>query len=112
MARRGRTEPRRMAEASRQMVWLGALVLAVLATWAYSNSFAGVFVLDDGASIVDNPHVRTLWPLTTAMSAPPGVTVSGRPVGSLTLAVSHALSPDDTRGYHLLNLIIHAFAAL
>ena len=103
--------------------------------WAYANSFSGAFVFDDTPAIVENPHIRSLWPLTHAMSAPPQVTVSGRPVAALTFAVNYALAPGDVRdvmtpapggapfgvdarfrrnlwGYHALNLIIHLAAGL
>jgi len=114
---------------------LVAIVLLAVATWAYSTSFAGVFVMDDKFGIADNPNIKTLWPLTTAMSAPPEMPVSGRPVASLTLAINYALAPADVRdvlspggpsappevrerllrnvwGYHLFNLILHWLAAL
>ena len=34
------------------------MLLAVAAGVAYSNSFAGAFVLDDEPAIVENPHLR------------------------------------------------------
>jgi Flp pilus assembly protein TadD len=109
--------------------------LAAAGAVAYSTSFAGVFVFDDKPAIVNNPNIKTLWPLTTAMSAPPEVAVSGRPVASLTLALNYALAPADVRdvlapggltaspttadrflrnvwGYHLFNLMLHVCAAL
>lgn len=112
-----------------------ALILAVSATAAYSTSFAGVFVMDDKFAIADNPNMKTLWPLTTSMSAPAESPVSARPVASLTLAINYALAPADVRdvlspgspsapaqlrerflrnvwGYHLFNLIVHVLAGL
>lgn len=112
-----------------------AIVLAVVAGWTYSTSFQGVFVLDDKFGIADNPNVKSLWPLTRAMSAPPELPVSGRPTASLTLAINYALAPADARdvmspggpgappdiaerflrnvwGYHFLNLTAHVLAAL
>ena len=87
------------------------LVLAAVA--AYHNSFAGPFVFDDGPSIIDNPTIRHLWPLWAAMSPPPGgLTVSGRPVLNLTLAVNYALGGTSVWGYHALNLLIHILAGL
>ncbi len=91
--------------------------------------------MDDKFAIADNPNIKTLWPLTTAMSAPPEMPVSGRPVASLTLAINYALAPDDVRdvlspggpsapadvrerflrnvwGYHFFNLVLHVLAAL
>jgi tetratricopeptide (TPR) repeat protein len=54
-----------------------------------------VFVFDDTPAIVDNPHIRTLWPLTRSMSAPPEVTVAGRPIAAFTLAVNFAFAALD-----------------
>ena len=68
-------------------IWLAAVLILTAGIWAYGNSFSGAFVFDDTPAIVENPHIRSLWPLTYAMSAPPQVTVSGRPVAALTFAV-------------------------
>ena len=59
----------------------GIIVLAALAV--YWNSFDGVFVLDDHQAIRNNRHIRTLWPLSEAISLPmwdTGPVVDGRPV--------------------------------
>jgi Flp pilus assembly protein TadD len=110
-------------------------VLVAAADLAYSTSFAGVFVFDDRFAIVENPNIRTLWPLTVSMSAPPENPVAARPVASLTLAVNYALAPADVRdvmapggrgappdtterflrnvwGYHFANVALHVLAAL
>ncbi len=112
-----------------------ALLLLAAGGWAYSSSFAGVLVFDDVASISSNPHIRSLWPLTKAASAPRDTTVAGRPVAALTLALNYALAPADARnalttpgpgsspedrdaflrnirGYHALNLAVHLLAGL
>src|SRR4051794_21099084 len=79
-------------------VFVVSLLFAATAAWAYSTSFAGVFVMDDKFAIADNPNIKSLWPLTAAMSAPAESPVSGRPVASLTLAINYALAPADVRG--------------
>ena len=112
-----------------------AVCLIIAATSiAYSNSFAGVFVLDDEPAIVENSYIRHLWPLTSAIQSPPGTTLSGRPAVALSFALNYALAPTDARdtfrlpanapsiqyerlrrnlwGYHALNLLIHIAAAL
>jgi protein O-mannosyl-transferase len=112
-----------------------ALTLAAAAGWAYSTSFAAVFVFDDKPTIVNNPHIKTLWPLMTSMSAPAEAPVSARPIAALTLALNYALAPPEARdvmrpagphaspgttelflrnvwGYHALNLLLHVLAGL
>jgi tetratricopeptide (TPR) repeat protein len=79
---------------------------------AYANSFDGIFVFDDEPAIEHNQNLRTLWPLTTAMSAPPDTTLSGRPVATLSFAIDHALAGGSPEGYHATNLVIHLAAAL
>jgi len=110
------------------------LLLTGVATWAYSTSFAGVFVFDDKFGIVQNPNITALWPLTRSMWAPPELPVTARPVASLSLALNHAMASPDVRdvmapgrpgdpadvsarflrnvwGYHFLNLLLHVLAA-
>ena len=95
-------------------LWLPVLAIVVAALWAYAPSFAGAFVFDDGLSIVNNPHVRSLWPVTFAMTAPPEAPTSGRPITALSFAVSHALASDPRSAwsFHAGNFAIHLGAAL
>ena len=93
------------------MLAAAALIL-IAGLAAYSNSFAGIFVFDDEPAIAQNPHLETLWPLTTSTSAPEGTTLSGRPVAAFTFAVDRALSGGSLAGYHASNLVIHLLAAL
>lgn len=89
-----------------------ALLILSAGVWAYSNSFSGVFVLDDVRAIVRNETIRSLTPIERPLSPPPMSTVSGRPLANLTFAVSYATSQLNVRGYHLLNLVIHLACAL
>ena len=55
---------------NRGALW-GAIVLIVLAVLAaYRNSFSGPFIFDDIASIVDNPTIRRLWPVSVQLWPP------------------------------------------
>ncbi|MGA2605015.1 MAG: hypothetical protein ABSG14_12375, partial [Verrucomicrobiia bacterium] len=56
------------------------LLVIAAGLWAYHNSFQGPFIFDDVTSIPGNPHIRHLWPIREAMSAPPYSAVNGRPV--------------------------------
>jgi tetratricopeptide (TPR) repeat protein len=92
---------------------LPPLLLALAGTAAYLNSFRVPFIFDDRSNILDNPHLRALWPLSETLRPPiPRCTVDGRPLISLTLALNYAAGGLDPRGYHLVNLIIHLAAGL
>jgi len=96
-------------------IWLCAGIIIIVGIAAYLNSFDGVFLYDDTKSIVENPHIRSLWPLSEAMSFPlaeSGATVSGRPILSLSFAINYALFGKEPWGYHLVNLAIHICAGL
>lgn len=117
--------------------FLAAAVIIIAGALAYANSFTGVFVFDDRPSIVTNASAHTPSPWSSpieAMKAPRNITLSGRPVSSLTFALNYALAPIDARntfdppapgslnsivdfqrnvwGYHATNLAIHLLAAL
>ena len=100
--------------------WLarGGITLAgaviVLAVWAvYANSLSAPFVFDDFLGITQNPTIRHLSNLGDVLSSPPyAMGAAGRPVVSLSLAVNYALGGYEVRGYHVMNTLIHALAAL
>ena len=103
-----------VSSADRRTGWVvgWSIALAVLA--AYTNSLGGPFVFDDVPSILDNPTIRQLWPLSVPLSPPAefGLTVGNRPLLNLTLALNFAVGGFDPRGYHLVNVAIHLAAAL
>lgn len=90
---------------------LAAVVIVGVAVLAYLNSFGGPFVLDDVESIAENPTIRHL---STALMPPAGsgMTVGGRPIVNLTLALNYALGGESVAGYHVFNLLIHVGTAL
>src|SRR5687768_4148784 len=92
---------------------VGATLVAAIVA-AYLNSLGGPFVFDDLLAIPENPTIRQLWPLTDVLFPPrgEGLSVEGRPVLNLTLAVNYAIGGTAVRGYHVLNLAIHALAML
>lgn len=92
-----------------------AFRLPVLAPWLiacmgvalYANSLWGAFILDDVAWIVRNPRIEKAWP--------PGEALSGtsRPLVQWTFAMNRALgNPNDVRGYHAVNMVVHILAGL
>lgn len=101
-------------ETSRARIWLAAGLLAVAAILAYANTFQVPFLFDDVPSILENPTILRLWPPGGALSPPSegGVTVSGRPILNLSLAINYAISGLDPWSYHALNLLIHVLAGV
>lgn len=94
--------------------WILALGCALLAGCifaAYHNTFRVPFLLDDDDSISKNLTLRSF---STALTPPTnsGVTVSGRPLLNLSLAINYRLGGTHLTGYHVGNLLIHFAAAL
>jgi tetratricopeptide (TPR) repeat protein len=93
---------------------LCAATIAAAAIAAYSNSFAGPFVFDDPFAIASNPTIRHLWPPWAPLLPPHGrgLTVEGRPLLNLSLALDYAVSGTRVWSYHATNLLIHILAGL
>jgi len=93
--------------------WAPFVIIGATAA-AYANTFAVPFVFDDVASIVDNPTIRRLWPPGEVLTPPAGwgLTVGGRPLLNLSLAINYAISGLEVWSYHLVNLAIHLLAGL
>ena len=99
---------RRMQRWGPGLIVLGGLL-------AYINSFSVPFVFDDVPTILENAAIRQLWPLSEVLWPPPaagGLTLSGRPVFALTLALNYAISGEAVWSYHAVNLLIHVMAGL
>ncbi len=73
---------------------------------AYAGSFAGVFVFDDQMAIVGNARLHRLWPPQAVVGT------SLRPLLVYSLALNWAWSGLAPWSYHLVNLAIHATAAV
>jgi hypothetical protein len=77
----------------RRAIRLAGVGLVLAAGAAYYNSLGGPFVFDDVPAILENPSIRRLWPLgpVLAPELDGGLTISGRPLVNLSLALNHAL---------------------
>ena len=97
---------------SRAGIFVAAALLTAAALAAWANSFRGPFIFDDLPAIAQNATIRTLA-LPIAL-APPGTgqPANGRPLVNFSFALNWAVGGADVRGYHMLNLAIHALAAL
>ena len=98
--------------ARRWPVWLCAAVIGAGILAAYHQTFSVPFVFDDEPAVLDNPTIRHLWPVWSTLSPPGGLTVTGRPLANLTLAINYAVSGTNPWSYHALNLLIHVLASL
>ncbi|HTX65022.1 MAG TPA: tetratricopeptide repeat protein [Opitutaceae bacterium] len=99
--------------ACRGRILLAAGVLVAAAIAVYWNSLACPFVFDDQPTIVNNPSIRHLWPLGRVLWPPSDSGgASGRPLLNLSLALNFAAGGLDVRGYHAVNLLLHALVAL
>src|SRR5439155_20676561 len=85
---------------------LAWLLIALAALVAYAPSLGGAFVFDDLLRIPRNPWLRSLWPPWAPLLH------TSRPLTQWTLALNYAWGGLAPRGYHALNLAIHALAAL
>ncbi len=91
--------------------WGGAaIVIAILLV--YARSLASPFLFDDAGAILHNESIRHL--VSWRIFQPPldGSTTTGRPLVNASFAVNYALGGVNPWGYHAINLLLHAGAAL
>jgi len=94
----------------RRAGWRVAVLCAVvLAT--YANALGGPFIFDDQEAIVDNIAIRDLGS-RAVIAAEREAPVAGRPVVNLSLALNYAAGGLNVRGYHAVNILLHALCAL
>jgi hypothetical protein len=80
---------------------------------AYVNTLHNPFFFDDDLTILKNPTIQSLFPLSVVLSPPAGGSpVQSRPFVNLSFALNYAIGGTNTFGYHLANLGIHLLAAL
>ena len=99
-----------LANESRSLRWGWIAALIVVTIVAYSNSFSGVFLFDDGPNITNSNLIRSFTPLNDLLFA------TTRPTLQVSLAINYAMASTDpvlsTWGFHLVNLLIHIAAGL
>ena len=93
-------------------IFIAVTVLVIIGLAAYINSISGPFVFDDLTAIVNNSHIRQLWPPWAGIRSRLDSAVKGRPVVSFSLAVNYAIGGLDVRGYHIFNIAVHILCTL
>lgn len=101
---------------------IAVLLIAAGGLAAYANGFTDLFLgLDAKQSIRDNPHIRSLWPLSEALSLPlwgsvvvteQHPSVAYRPTYSFLLALTHHFFGLAPQAFHAVALGIHILAGL
>ena len=100
-----KASPQALSRKSPPSSLLCGLVIVVAGAIAYSNSFRGVFLLDDFGHIVTSESIKGVFPLIEHWQA-------DRPLVHLTLSINYAISGLDTWSYHVFNLLVHLGAGL
>ena len=102
-------------------VYAAALLLVVVGVFAYSNALTNRFIgIDTIQAVRDNPGIRSLTPLSHALSldrtgsaaANDNSTLVRRPVLSLSFALNYAALGPEARGFQAVNVAIHIVAGL
>ncbi len=88
---------------------LSCALIVAIAVLAYANTFSVPFVFDDIAAVTQNPSIERF---ATAFSPPDALSVTGRPLANLSVALNYAISGREVWSYHALNLALHAACAL
>lgn len=83
------------------------ILIILVATLPYLNSFSVPFVYDDRPGIADNDAIKNLKNIRQVLLSDAGGEV--RPLVSLSFALNHAFWGVNPFGYHLVNLVLHAF---
>jgi protein O-mannosyl-transferase len=88
---------------------VGSVICGVVLFTVYSNVLNAPFLFDDHSSIEENPSIRSIFPLSESMWSPKDFSVAGRPMVSLSFALNYAIGGLNVFGYHVVNILIHAW---
>lgn len=92
--------------------WLAPAGLVVALVLAYANTLHAPFLFDDVGAVLENASIRRLDSINILFPPTDGSTTTGRPVVNFSIALNYAISGERPWSYHVLNLSIHAAAAL
>lgn len=96
---------------------LAFAAFAAISLFVYQGALRGVFVSDDFGYIVTNPYTTSLdVPNLIEMFDPAGqareYTANYAPIHLVVTAIERQIFADEVLGYHLVNVALHALAAL
>jgi len=87
--------------------WLKGLLLVVAVVFAYQPAWHAGFIWDDDGHVT-RPELRSLGGLARIWIEP-GATQQYYPLVHSIFWVEYKLWGDSTLGYHLINILLHAF---
>ena len=85
-------------------------MILVACAVTYANTLNNPFLFDDRRAIEENPTIRELS--FAVLTPPERSSVAGRPVANISFALNYAVGRFDVRGYHIVNVALHALTAL
>jgi protein O-mannosyl-transferase len=85
---------------------IATIIIVLLGSIVYSNSFNCAFQFDDLPNIVNNPALHSLKDVHAWWNFVPT-----RPLGNLTFVLNYHFNQLDVRYYHFVNLLIHLINA-
>ncbi|MEQ1757339.1 MAG: tetratricopeptide repeat protein [Vicinamibacterales bacterium] len=86
------------------------VLIIVVGTAAFSNSFDNPLLLDDFETVVDNPQIKRLG--IENFMPERELPVAGRPLSNATFALNYAVAGEDPTSYHATNFVIHVLCAI
>lgn len=94
-----------------RVAWLSLVLLIAL---VFGGGLFAPFVFDDKPNLASNPALMRPWSPRAILAVPAdqGHTLAGRPLATLTFAVSRMVTGSAPWSYRFGNIIIHALATL
>lgn len=91
---------------------IAILILAFLSVVLYLNSLNNSFHFDDSPNIFDNPYIRNLKDFPSFLKGISSYVGVPRMLTMLSFAVNYHFHGLNVRGYHLVNVILHALCGI
>ena len=87
------------------------LVISVLGSVIYSNTFDAPFTFDDIGQIKQNPGIRITHFSITQIIKAGFQSIKTRPIAAITFVLNYVFNKYDAFGYHIANTAIHILTA-
>ncbi|MCC7406776.1 MAG: tetratricopeptide repeat protein [Phycisphaeraceae bacterium] len=102
----------RLAEIWRRPGWVGAAAIAVITLAAYGPAYVAGFVYDDAMHITISPTLTRSWDSLAKIWFSPAWTPQYYPITHTLWWLEYQLWGFNPMGYHVVNVLLHAGAAV